>query len=99
MNSKNMRLHFINVATLVRKHRRALNMSQSKVSPEFNMHLQYISNIERAICSVPLKHVPNFCEVFKIPREDMRAAILNDYAARIDAQFKLYDHRQITPGN
>lgn len=39
---------------------------------------QFISNVERALCNIPLKMLKKVSEVLDIPAEDLKAAILKD---------------------
>lgn len=45
----------------------------------WGLHGQMISNIERGKCGVPAKHVARLCSLLGIPREEMIAAMVEDY--------------------
>jgi transcriptional regulator with XRE-family HTH domain len=72
---------FKNIAQLIRTKRmnHPKGYSQSELS-----HLlgykngQFISNVERALCNIPLKMLKKVSEVLDIPAEDLKAAILRD---------------------
>ena len=72
---------FKNIAQLIRTKRmnHPKGYSQSELS-----HLlgykngQFISNVERALCNIPLKMLRKVSEVLDIPSEDLKAAILRD---------------------
>ncbi len=72
---------FKNIALLIRTKRmnHTKGYSQSELS-----HLlgykngQFISNVERALCSIPLKMLKRVSEVLDITPEELRAAILKD---------------------
>ncbi len=72
---------FKNIALLIRTKRmnHPKGYSQSELS-----HLlgykngQFISNVERALCNIPLKMLRKVSEVLDIPSEELKAAILKD---------------------
>ncbi len=72
---------FKNIAHLIRTKRmnHTKGYSQSELS-----HLlgykngQFISNVERALCNIPLKMLRKVSEVLDIPSEELKAAILKD---------------------
>ena len=72
---------FKNIAQLIRTKRmnHPKGYSQSELS-----HLlgykngQFISNVERALCNIPLKMLRKVSEVLDIPAEELKNAILKD---------------------
>lgn len=72
---------FKNIAQLIRTRRmnHPKGYSQSELS-----HLlgykngQFISNVERALCNIPLKMLRKVSEVLDIPSEELKGAILKD---------------------
>ena len=72
---------FKNIAQLIRSRRmnHPKGYSQSELS-----HLlgykngQFISNVERALCNIPLKMLKRVSEVLDIPSEELKWAILKD---------------------
>jgi transcriptional regulator with XRE-family HTH domain len=72
---------FKNIAQLIRTKRmnHPKGYSQSELS-----HLlgykngQFISNVERALCNIPLKMLRKVSEVLDIPSEELKSAILKD---------------------
>ena len=72
---------FKHIALLIRTKRmnHPKGYSQSELS-----HLlgykngQFISNVERALCNIPLKMLRKVAEVLDIPAEDLKIAILKD---------------------
>jgi transcriptional regulator with XRE-family HTH domain len=79
-DGENMRC-FKNIAQLIRTKRmnHPKGYSQSELS-----HLlgykngQFISNVERALCNIPLKMLRKVSEVLDITAEELKAAILKD---------------------
>jgi transcriptional regulator with XRE-family HTH domain len=78
---------FDNIARLVR-HRRAGHpkaYSQAKLSKVLGYkNGQFISNVERGYCSIPLKSVGKLAAVLDIPVSEIKIALLSDYESTID---------------
>lgn len=83
---------FKNIALLIRTKRMAhpKGYSQSELS-----HLlgykngQFISNVERALCNIPLKMLGRVSEVLDIPAEDLKDAILKDHEETLNNYLRL----------
>ncbi len=77
--------NFQNIAQLIRKYRHKTDLSQTDLSVKLNYkNGQFISNVERGLCSVPLKTLKQIAEVLSIPSSELRDAMLQDYALDID---------------
>ncbi len=86
--------NFMNVANLVKEARldHPKGYSQGKLSKELGYkNGQFISNLERGLCSIPLKGMSKFIKVLSIPKEELKDAILQDYAETIDYYLNEYD--------
>ena len=73
---------FKNIATLIRSKRigHPKNYSQSDLSLLLGYkNGQFISNVERGLCNVPLKMMKKISEVLDINGEELKAAILKDH--------------------
>ncbi len=78
---------FDNIARLIRTKRvgHPKSYSQSELS-----HLlgykngQFISNVERALCNIPLKMLSRVVEVLDISPEELKEAILRDHEITLD---------------
>lgn len=78
---------FEHIAKLIRERRinHPKGYSQSELS-----HLlgykngQFISNVERALCNIPLKMLGRVSEVLDIDPEDLKRAILKDHEQTLD---------------
>lgn len=78
---------FENIAKLIRTKRlnHPKGYSQSELS-----HLlgykngQFISNVERALCNIPLKMLGKVSEILDIDSEDIKQAILKDHDKTLD---------------
>ncbi len=80
-----MRGQFRNIAHVFKEARVKTVYSQSEVS-----HLlgysngQFISNVERALCSVPLKKLVKVCEILKIEPSTIKEAMMRDLGDTLD---------------
>jgi transcriptional regulator with XRE-family HTH domain len=45
---------------------------------------QFISNVERGLCSIPLKMLGRVSEILDIPKSELKDAVLNDHASSLD---------------
>ena len=85
MTAKIPKQHFNNIAKLVREARQRENFSQYQVSAVLGYkNAQFISNVERGLCSVPLDKIADICRFLSIAETDIRVALVKDYASRID---------------
>ena len=50
---------------------------------------QFISNVERGLCNVPLKMLRRVSEVLGVPKEDLKKAILDDHEKTLDNYLNL----------
>jgi len=75
---------FTSVAALIKKYRAQKNISQTELSRKLDYkNGQFVSNVERAKCSMPLKMANRTCSVLDIPQDEMVAAYLEDYAGTV----------------
>ncbi|MEE2743021.1 MAG: helix-turn-helix transcriptional regulator [Bdellovibrionota bacterium] len=78
---------FKSIAKLIKAKRLAhpKGYSQSELS-----HLlgykngQFISNVERGLCNIPLKMLRRVSEVLGVPKEDLKKAILDDHGKTLE---------------
>ena len=73
---------FENIARLIRSKRQEhpKHYSQSELSQLLGYkNGQFISNVERALCNVPLKMLGRMMEVLSIGPEELKRAILEDH--------------------
>lgn len=81
---------FKNIANLVRAKRvgHPKNYSQSDLSLLLGYkNGQFISNVERGLCNVPLKMMKKISEVLDISGEEIKAAILKDHEETLNNYF------------
>lgn len=77
---------FNNIAKLIRQKRinHPKAFSQSELSQLLGYkNGQFISNVERALCNIPLKMLTKVSEVLDIPQTDLKSAILLDHEITI----------------
>jgi transcriptional regulator with XRE-family HTH domain len=83
---------FLNVASLVKNRRMELKLSQKDLTKCVGykniVKSQFISNIERGICGIPLKDVPKFSEILNLPIEDFKKAYIKDMELKFDIKIK-----------
>jgi len=78
---------FENIARLIKDKRlgHPKGYSQSELSNLLGYkNGQFISNVERALCNVPLKMLRRVTEVLDIPASDLKKAILEDNEKTLD---------------
>lgn len=82
---------FDNIAQLIKEKRRRLTPKVSQQGLSYRLGYkngQFISNIERGLCSVPLRSLNSICEVLKVSKEELKQTLLDDYAKTIDNYFE-----------
>lgn len=78
---------FNNIAKLVKSRRlnHPKRYSQSELSSLLGYkNGQFISNVERALCNVPLKMLTKIAEILDISQGELKQAILADHEETID---------------
>jgi len=72
---------FEHIAKLIRTKRleHPQRFSQSQLSLALGYkNGQFISNVERGLCNIPLKILPKICDVLNITPQELKEAILQD---------------------
>lgn len=78
---------FNHIAKLVKEKRVAHpeRLSQSELSHRLGYkNGQFISNVERGLCSIPLKGLAKLSEVLGIDQEKIKSAILKDFESTVE---------------
>jgi len=78
---------FKHIATLIKNKRleHAKQYSQADLSILLGYkNGQFISNVERALCSIPFKLIPKLEIVLNIRSEDLKSALVKDFEETID---------------
>jgi transcriptional regulator with XRE-family HTH domain len=84
MKSKNR--SFSGIANLVKKYRlqHSDKLSQVELSNLLGYkNGQFISNVERGICAIPLKALKDLVRILSIPEDELLAAMVKDYEQTI----------------
>lgn len=82
---------FKHIATLIKNTRmnHPKAYSQSELSELLGYkNGQFISNVERGLCSIPLKMMKKVSEVLDIAPDDLKEAILKDHEDTLSSYFK-----------
>jgi transcriptional regulator with XRE-family HTH domain len=85
---------FENIAKLIREKRisHPKGYSQSELSQLLGYkNGQFISNVERALCNVPLKMLGRVAEILNISHEELKSAILEDQKETLENFLKAGD--------
>ena len=70
---------FKNVAEIIRRHRHNTSYSQAVLSEKLGYkNGQFISNVERGLCSVPAKQIGPISDLLKINSDEIVEAIIAD---------------------
>lgn len=78
-------IRFKNISSLVLEARTKMNESQVEFAKAIGLGIgQFVSNIERGICPLPLKNYLPLCKHAKIPLEKIITARLEDEKARLE---------------
>ena len=83
---------FEHIANLIRSKRLShpKGFSQSELSNLLGYkNGQFISNVERGLCSIPLKMLSKVCQILDIEQDDMKEALLKDLQRTIDNYMKI----------
>ena len=78
---------FRHIAKLIRERRvnHPKNYSQSELSQMLGYkNGQFISNVERALCNVPLKMLPKVSTILDISPADLKRAMLEDHQQTLE---------------
>lgn len=77
--------YFNNIAQLVRDNRYKNKLSQVEVTNALDYKSsQYVSNLERGLCSIPANKISELSDILNLPTEDIIDAMVNDYKNRIE---------------
>lgn len=80
---------FNHIAKLLKESRLAKGMSQNELAKAVGFkNGQFVSNIERGICSIPFKKVPLVCELLEIKKNVVLHAVHQDISVDFYSRFK-----------
>ena len=78
---------FNNVAKLIKEKRKAHpeKLSQSDLSNLLGYkNGQFISNVERGLCCIPLKMLKNACRILNIEPDQLKDAMMKDHKENLE---------------
>lgn len=88
-----MELLFRNLGTYLNAKRKAAGLSQGQVARSLGYSSpQFISNIERGLCSPPLKKLRTMIQLYQVPGEEVAGLILRHQ--RLDLEKRLKPRRR-----
>lgn len=72
------------IGDLIRIYREQSNISQTKLARKLGYTTgQYVSNIERGLCSVPIDKIEKLEKILDLPRHYTASALVNDYKDKV----------------
>lgn len=86
------------IAKLVKEKRLAHpgKLSQSELSNKLGYkNGQFISNVERGLCSIPLKSLGTFCEILDIPKQELMDTMLKDLETTLERHLENGQKHQV----
>ncbi len=93
---------FSHIAKLIREKRvnHPKNYSQSELSQMLGYkNGQFISNVERALCNVPLKMLPKVSQILDITPADLKSAMLEDHQQTLENYLNYSEEVTVTSYN
>lgn len=73
------------IGKVIKEGRESKKVSQSKLSTELGYRNgQFISNVERGICSIPLDKISKVASVLDLDSDAIKEALLQDYELKVD---------------
>ena len=88
---------FNHVAKLLKKYRQShpKKYSQAELSKLLGYkNGQFISNIERGLCSIPLKNLNQVVIILGVPKQELYNAVMQDFEVTVDHYMKLSPDKQ-----
>ena len=87
---------FKTVSTLIREARTNQDISQQTLSEKLGYKSgQFLSNVERGLCSIPSKKVPLLSSILKIDQGLIISAMTEDYKRNVTIEVEAYNTQQI----
>lgn len=77
-------MKFPNIAKFIKDNRLRQRLTQDRLSRGIGYkNGQFISNVERGKCSLPIKCIPKLCETLEVSTDEVIKALLDDYKMRL----------------
>lgn len=75
---------FRKIADLTNDLRKNHGLTQAELGKGLGYgNAQFISNLERGVCSLPRKKIKKYCKLLKIDKETVIETMVNDYRVRL----------------
>lgn len=86
MESKKTK-RFENIAKLIKTKRVALGISQNSLAKKVGCEKsgQFISNVERGQCSIPLSRLNEYSKSISASKKDLKEAIISDFINHVNS--------------
>lgn len=85
-----MKKNFSNIGNTISKFRTRKNMSQIELSNSLGYkNGQFVSNIERGCCNVPLEKINLIAELLDVPVETIVRAMVKDYKIHLNTMLSV----------
>lgn len=76
------------LANFLKVKREESGLSQKQLADQLGLKSgQFISNVERGTCSMPLDKCGQLCEILKIPKASLKAIIIFEHTKKINDAF------------
>lgn len=79
-------VEFKNLGTYLQERRIEVNLTQAKLAQLLKIHVQYVSNWERGVCSPPSHCFQKTLEILKVDRKKIVAMMLLDSKKEIEGK-------------
>jgi len=79
---------FKNIAKVIRNKRAAGSLQQTSIGSDLGYKAsgQFISNVERELCSVPIKRIKQFATALKMDPQEIVEAMVADYRESLQSE-------------
>lgn len=72
---------FPNIAKFIQHYREYADLSQQELSTKLGyINGQFVSNIERGLCSIPVKKYKTLCKILNVFPEELEQVLMLDHA-------------------
>lgn len=84
---------FKHIGSFMRRQRLEAGITQAEFSRQLRVHVQYVSNWERGLCSPPLTAMRALVRKHKIPLHDLKGALQEDATADVEKEISCIYHK------
>jgi transcriptional regulator with XRE-family HTH domain len=91
------------IGTFLKQHRVKAGLTQSDVAQKLGYTSpQFISNIERGLCSAPVKHLKDFAKMYNVNTEELIQLLLTEHESVLRSALNMPvadKEKRVTGGN